>query len=158
MRLIRSLLVALAAWAAASAFAFGGNHLTIHNEVGGDRFCMDASLDHGVKDGDPVYVYRCHGRENQRWTVTQSVGGQSALVGIDGFCADVRGASRQSGAPLQLYQCHFGANQRFQVQPEGHIREVGSGKCLAALGAGDRAPIVLDFCQDSPNQRWFLER
>lgn len=76
---------------------------------------MDASLDHGVKDGDPVYVCRCHGRENQRWTVTHSVGGQSALVGIDGDCVDVR-------------------------------------------GAGDRALIVLDFCQDSPNQRWFLER
>ncbi len=158
MRLIRALLVALTAWAAASAFAIGGNHLTIHNEVGGDHFCMDASLDHGVKDGDPVYVYKCHGRENQRWTVTQSVGGQSALVGIDGYCADVRGASKQSGAPLQLYQCHFGPNQRFQVQPEGHIREESSGKCLAALGAGDRAPIVLDFCQNSPNQRWFLER
>ena len=141
----------------APAHAFGGNHFTIHNELAGGHFCIDASLDHGVHDGDPVYVFRCHGRENQRWTVTQSVGGESAIVGVDGFCMDVRGASRAAGTPVQLYQCHFGANQRFSVQPDGHIREQGSGKCLTALGEGDRAPIVLDFCQASANQVWFFE-
>lgn len=141
-----------------NANAQGGTHLTIRNELGGDRLCMDASLDHGIGDGAPVYIYRCHGHENQRWTVTQSVHGQSAIVGVDGFCLDVRGASRQPGTPVELYQCHFGSNQKFVVQQEGHIKEVESGKCLASLGTRDRSPIVLDFCQNSPNQIWLLER
>ena len=140
------------------AYAQGGTNFTIHNELGHDHFCMDASRDNGVRDGDPVYVYRCHGRENQRWTVTQSVGGQSAIVGMNGFCLDVRRASRAAGTPVQLYQCHFGGNQKFIVQQEGHIKEVGSGKCLASLGKDDRAPIVLDFCQESRNQIWLFEK
>ncbi len=139
-----------------SVFAQGGTNLTIHNDLGGDRLCMDASLDHGVHDGDPVYVYRCHGHANQRWTVTQSVGGESAIVGVDGYCLDVRGASNQPGTPVQLYQCHFGRNQKFNVQQDGLIREQGSGKCLASLGTGDRSPIVLDYCQNSPNQHWLF--
>ena len=147
-----------AASVAESAYAVGGNHLTIHSELAGGHFCMDASLDHGVHDGDPVYVFKCHGRENQRWTVTQSVNNESAIVGVDGYCADVRGGSKQDGAPLQLYQCHFGSNQKFSVQQDGHVKELGSGKCLAATSNRDRSPIILDFCQASPNQIWFLER
>jgi hypothetical protein len=141
-----------------AAQAQGGTNLTIRNELGGNRMCMDASLDHPVRDGDPVYVYRCHGRENQRWTVTQSVGGESALVGLNGYCLDVRGASHEVGTPVQLYQCHFGANQKFRVQQGGQIKDVSSGKCLASLGTSDRSPIVLDYCQRSPNQAWLFER
>ncbi|MBV8656435.1 MAG: ricin-type beta-trefoil lectin domain protein [Burkholderiales bacterium] len=158
MKKVLSFVFAVLMSATGAAYAQGGTHLTIHNELGNDHLCMDASLDHGVKDGDPVYVYRCHGRDNQRWTVTQSVGGQSAIVGVDGYCLDVRGASKQAGAPVQLYQCHFGGNQKFVVQQEGHIKEVASGKCLASLGTHDRSPIVLDYCQDSPNQIWLFER
>ena len=143
---------------ATSAHAGGGTYLTVHNELGDGHFCMDASLDSGVHDGDPVYVYRCHGRANQRWTITQSIGGQSAIVGIDGFCLDVRGAGERSGTPVQLYQCHFGANQKFTVTHGGHIREVDSGKCLASLGRGDRAPIVLEPCREYANQIWFVEK
>ena len=158
MKKIAITLAALSLAITTGAHAGGGTNFTIHNLLGNDRLCMDASLDHGVHDGDPVYVYRCHGHENQRWTVTQSVGGESAIVGVDGFCLDVRGASKQAGAPLQLYQCHFGSNQKFKVHPEGHIKEVASGKCLASLGSKDRSLIVLDFCQDSPNQIWLLEK
>jgi hypothetical protein len=139
------------------AYAYGGTHLTIHSEIGGAHFCLDASLDHGVRDGDPVYVYKCHGRENQRWTLTQSPSGESAIVGVDGFCLDVRGYGRGAGTPVQLYLCHFRDNQRFVAEPDGHIKESASGKCLAALAPADRAPVVLDFCQPSPNQIWRFE-
>ena len=158
MQKIAIFLAALVFYSIGTAYAGGGTNFTVHNEFGGDHLCMDASLDHGVHDGDPVYVYRCHGRENQRWTVTQSVGGQSAIVGVDGYCLDVRGASKQAGTPVQLYQCHFGGNQKFVVQQEGHIKETGSGNCLASLGTKDRSPIVLDFCQDSPNQIWLFQK
>ncbi|WP_211461793.1 RICIN domain-containing protein [Collimonas silvisoli] len=158
MKKFISVLCAMTMTITGFAYAQGGTHLMIRNELGGDQLCMDADRDHGIGDGSPVFVYRCHGRENQRWTVTQSVGGQSALVGVDGYCLDVRGASRQAGAPAELYQCHFGKNQRFVVQQEGHIKEVGSGKCLASVGTRDRSPIVLDYCQNSPNQIWLFGR
>ena len=47
---------AVFALSAANAQAGGGTNLTIRNELGGGRFCMDASMDSGVHDGDPVYV------------------------------------------------------------------------------------------------------
>ena len=156
--LLKIAAAAISGSAAGIAQAQGGTNFTIHNELGHDHFCMDASMDSGVHDGSAVYVYRCHGRENQRWTVTQSVDNQSAIVGINGFCLDVRGASRAVGTPVQLYQCHFGGNQKFVVQPDGHIRESGTGKCLSSLGKDDRAPIVLDFCQDTRNQIWLFEK
>jgi hypothetical protein len=157
MKMVRGTLILLAAAVCSMgvAYAFGGNHLTIHNEMGGAHFCMDASLDHGVNDGDPVYVFHCHGRENQRWTVTQSTDGQPAIIGVEGYCLDVRGFGRGPGTPIQLYKCHFLANQRFSLLPDGHIREVQSQKCLSALAPADRAPVVLDFCQPVPNQIWY---
>ena len=151
-------LIAITVGLTGTAYAQGGTHLTIHNELGDDHLCMDASLDHGIHDGDPVYIYRCHGRENQRWTVTQSIHGESALVGVDGFCLDVSGAEKHDGTPVQLYQCHFGSNQRFVVQQEGHIKEVGSGKCLASRGNKDRSPVVIEDCHDTPNQIWLFEK
>ncbi len=120
-----------------------------------NQYCMDASLDQREKDGDKVYLFKCTGRENQRWAVTHDTNGQSALVGLGGYCLDVRGSQATgSGTPVQLWQCHYGKNQRFNVLPTGQIKEVESGKCLIAKSAGDRAPVVLDNCMNSPMEKW----
>jgi len=141
-----------------SAFAYGTN-LTIHNAAGGDQFCLDASLDHKEQDGNKVYVYKCHGRENQRWDITHDTNGQSLLVGLGGYCLDVKGAhSRNDGTPVELWQCHYGKNQRFNVLPSGEIKEVESGKCLMALSEKDRAPVVLDTCTNAATERWHFKQ
>jgi hypothetical protein len=138
----------------AVAYPYGTN-MTIRSVAGGDQYCLDASLDHREKDGDPVYVFKCHGRENQRWAVTHDTNGESAVVGLGGYCLDVRGEhSRANGTPVELWECHYGKNQRFRVLPTGEIKEVESGKCLMALKEGDRAPVVLDTCQNSPLEKW----
>lgn len=135
-----------------------GTHVTIRSVAGNDQFCLDASLDHREQDGDPVYVFRCHGRENQRWTITQGVNGQSLLIGLGGYCLDVRGMhSRADNTPVQLWKCHYGANQRFNLLPNGQIKEVESQKCLQARSEGDRAPVVLDTCLDKPLERWHVQ-
>jgi methionyl-tRNA formyltransferase len=141
-----------------AAFAYGTN-LTIRNAAGNDEFCMDASMDHREQDGDKVYVYKCHGRENQRWDVTHDTNGQSLLVGLGGYCLDVRGAhTRANGTPVELWQCHYGKNQRFNVTPTGQIKEVESGKCLMAISEQDRAAVVLDTCMHKPTEIWHFKQ
>jgi len=76
----------------------------------------------------------CHGSENQRWTITASQDNKRAIIGIGGYCLDVRGNGPQgNGTPTQLWKCHFGDNQRFAFSPDGRIREVRTGKCLIAV-------------------------
>ena len=45
-----------------------GNWFLVKSKDHGD-FCMDASQDEG-KRGREVYIYKCHGKFNQRWTIT----------------------------------------------------------------------------------------
>jgi hypothetical protein len=136
-----------------------GANLTIHNAETGDQLCMDASQDRPEQNGTPVYLYKCHGRENQRWTVTHDANGQSAIVGMGGYCLDVRGShSRADGTPVELHSCEFGSQQRFNVLAGGQIREPESGKCLAALKPAERSPIVLDSCVNSPAEFWHFKR
>jgi hypothetical protein len=186
-------LFAAAGLAAAALFATlaqaneFGTSLTIRSAPGGGQFCMDASGDRQA-DGTPVFLYRCHGRENQRWTVTRNVDGTSAITGTGGLCLDVRGHGASDGTPVQLWQCHFGANQRFRVFDDGRIQEVQTGKCLMVLpewigdhdhdgdsrfvwehwhhreferirfSERDRAPIIIDDCEPRALQFWSLVR
>lgn len=119
---------------------------------GAGKFCVDVEGDRD-RDGVPVFIYQCHGSENQRWTITSSLDDKHAIVGIGGYCLDVRGTtSRANGTPVQLWKCHFGPNQRFHLSSDGRIREVESGKCLIAVAAKDGAPLVLDRCTNTPDE------
>lgn len=186
-------LIATASLAASAMFSqlahaneFGTNFM-IASAPGGGQFCMDAA-GNGKVDGTPVFLFHCHGRENQRWTITHNVDGSSAITGTGGLCLDVRGGGARDGTPVQLWQCHFGGNQRFRVFDDGRIQEVGSGKCLMVMpewGGGrehegdgrwigermrmhdyermrfserDRAPIVLEDCEGRALQFWRLMR
>lgn len=153
-----SLVAGLMAISCGAASAYGTN-LTIHSAAGNDEFCLDASIDHREQDGDKVYAYKCHGRENQRWDITHDTNGQSAIVGLGGYCLDVRGAhGRADGTPVELWQCHYGKNQRFVVTPGGEIKEVESGKCLQVMHEKDRAPVVLDACSNAPREKWHFKQ
>jgi hypothetical protein len=138
----------------ASSSAFAGGEYYKFESQSARGMCMDAEGDHKV-DGDKVMMYKCHGKENQRWTVTTDENGQSAIVGTGGFCLDVRGThSFKDGTPVQLWKCHFGNNQRFTISGDGQIREVQSGKCLLATHEHDGASIVLDECNHWKHEKW----
>ena len=69
--------------------------------------------------------------------------------------SSVRGSqSTAKGTPVELWQCHYGNNQRFNLLPTGQIKAVESGKCLMAKNVTDRAPVILDVCSNSPNEKW----
>ncbi|GAC1307201.1 MAG: hypothetical protein NVSMB10_12550 [Steroidobacteraceae bacterium] len=145
----------IAMWGGCNAAMGYGTNLSLKLKGANNQFCMDASMDQREQDGDKVYVFKCTGHENQRWSITHGMNGQSLLVGLGGYCLDVRGTqSTGNGTPVQLWQCHYGKNQRFNVLPTGQIKEVESGKCLIAKGASDRSPVVLDNCTNSPMEKW----
>src|SRR5579859_5093864 len=63
-----------------------------------ETFCLDASLDRG-QEGREVYIFKCHGRENQRWTFTDGADGSSVIVGHLGMCLDIRNRKVGDGTP-----------------------------------------------------------
>src|SRR5262249_21950851 len=111
---------------------------------GDNGFFMDASLDRGAR-GHAGYIFRCHGRFNQRWTILDNADHTVSIVGFDGRCLDVTGGRVGDGVPLQLYPCHLGANQKFERRA-GMLVEKQSGKCLTTAFGKDRNPIYLDEC------------
>ncbi len=143
-------LAALAATSICSAATFGGG-LTVRSAAGEDQFCMDAQGDR-QGNGTQVYLWRCHGRENQRWAITRNADGTSTFVGTGGFCLDVTGNGKADGTPVQLYQCHYGPNQRFRLFDDGRIQEVSSGKCLMVLPQWG-GPIDRDHDRDAEWER-----
>ena len=144
-----------------AAFSQGpvtGVGVQIKPVIGSGQFCLDARGDRD-KDGTPVFVYRCHGSENQRWTVSSSSDNKRAVLGIGGLCLDVRGAqTTSSGTPVELWQCNFGENQRFGFRPDGRIVEVRSGKCLIATAARDQSPVVIDQCRNTPQEVFAVQQ
>jgi len=135
-----------------------GLNYTIHVATGANKFCMDAK-DNRQNEGTEIFVWRCHGRENQRWTVTKDQDGTATLIGTGGFCLDVRGqTATANGTPVQLWRCHFQKNQRFSLGPDFRIREVESHKCLQALKPQDGSPVVLDTCHNNETEVWHFEQ
>jgi hypothetical protein len=115
-------------------------------------FCLDASLDASQR-GHEVYIFKCHGRGNQRWAITQNADQSISFVAFDGRCLDVIGARVGDRTPLQLYPCHLGPNQKFDRRG-GLLVERQSGKCLTTWWGGDRNPIYIDECNGRREQRW----
>jgi Ricin-type beta-trefoil lectin domain len=119
---------------------------------GDNGFCMDASLDANQR-GHEVYIFRCHGKYNQRWTILDNVDHTVSIVGFDGRCLDVTGRSVGDGTPVQLYPCHLQANQKFERR-QGMLVERQSGKCLTTAFGHDRSPVFLDQCTGRKEQAW----
>jgi alpha-L-fucosidase len=57
-----------------------------------------------------------------------------------------------------IWDCTSGTNQQWNVNSDGTITGVQSGKCLDAYGAGtaNGTRIVLWTCNGGANQKWQL--
>jgi hypothetical protein len=133
----------------------GGNY-ELHPASNGN-LCWDVQGDKAAANQE-VWLYGCHGKENQRWSFVDKPNDSSSITGVGGLCLDVRGWQTADGTPVNVYPCGADqANQTFRHFEDGQIREVQSGKCVSVAAVGDKQRLVLNSCiEGNAGQVWTL--
>jgi hypothetical protein len=122
--------------------------------------CLDAKGGQAVIRGE-VWLYECHGRENQRWSFVDVANGGSAVEGIGGLCLDaVEWPTQKERTRVQLYPCaEDQVGETFRVYADGRIHEIFSDRCLTVGGADSGTPVTLEECDLNDNgQIWLITR
>ncbi|MEU8127867.1 RICIN domain-containing protein, partial [Micromonospora sp. NPDC049049] len=70
------------------------------------------------------------------------------------MCLDAAGTG--NGAAVQIYSCHSQTNQQWNVNSNGTISNVQSGRCLDAWSTANGAQIQLYDCHGQTNQQFRL--
>jgi hypothetical protein len=116
--------------------------------------CLDWPT--GATSSGKLYLYPCHGRANQQWTLPATPARFGFVVGDGGRCADVIGYSTENGASLHPYECHGEWNQMFTIPGDGTVRVMG--KCLdtngPAVGSSGDQEVKLWECNGLDYQQW----
>jgi galactose oxidase len=139
--------------------------VTIRSDNG---LCMDVAR-HSQEEGANIIVYRCHGKDNQKFELRSSGGGRRAdwfsAEGVDsGLCLDIKGNSNARGTQLIQWQCKNADNQRFDFRASsdrgntGEIRVKHSGLCLDAGADKSEAKVTQASCTGSAQQQWTIRR
>jgi hypothetical protein len=57
---------------------------------------------------------------------------------------------------VQIWDCNGQPNQQWNVNADGTVVGVGSGKCLDATGnaTANGTPLEIWSCNGQPNQKW----
>ncbi|MCG5457424.1 PHB depolymerase family esterase [Micromonospora sp. PSH03] len=111
--------------------------------------CVDvpnASRNNGTR----VQLYGCNKQTNQAWTYTTT----KQLQVYGNMCLDAAGTA--NGAAVQIYSCHSQTNQQWNVNSNGTISNVQSGRCLDAWSTTNGAQIQLYDCHGQTNQQFRL--
>ena len=93
---------------------------------------------------------KLNGQTNQAWALTSSR--QLTVYGT--MCLDAAGSG--NGAAVQIYSCHSQTNQQWNVNSNGTISNVQSGRCLDAWSTSNGAQIQLYDCHGQTNQQFRL--
>ncbi|MEU5872712.1 ricin-type beta-trefoil lectin domain protein [Glycomyces sp. NPDC047369] len=101
-------------------------------------------------NGTRVQLYTCNKQTNQAWTYTS--GKQLQVYGT--MCLDAAGSG--NGAAVQIYSCHSQTNQQWNVNSNGTISNVQSGRCLDVWSTSNGAQIQLYDCHGQTNQQFRL--
>ncbi len=133
----------------------GPNYL-IH-PLSNQALCLDVRGDKAAANTE-VWLYNCHGKENQRWTFVDKPGDASNVVGVGGLCLDVAGNGGADGTPVNIHPCGADqANQTFRHFGNGQFREVATGKCLGVAAVAEGQRLSLNTCfEGDPTQTWVL--
>jgi hypothetical protein len=122
--------------------------------------CLDAKGGRPVVRGE-VWLYDCHGRDNQRWSFVDMANGGSTIQGIGGLCLDaVDLPTHKEDTHVQLYPCaEDQVGETFRVYADGRIHEVFSNRCLTVAGADSATPVTLTQCDvNDSGQIWLITR
>ena len=139
--------------------------VTIKSDNG---FCLDVSR-HSQEQGANIIVYRCHGKDNQKFELRSSGRGRNAdwfsAESVDsGLCLDIKGTSRARGTQLIQWECKNSDNQRFDFRPSsdrgniGEIRVKHSDLCLDAGDDKAGTKVTQASCTGSAQQQWTVRR
>ncbi|WP_405431584.1 ricin-type beta-trefoil lectin domain protein [Micromonospora sp. NBC_00617] len=101
-------------------------------------------------NGTRVQLYDCNRQTNQAWTYTS--GKQLQVYGT--MCLDAAGTG--NGAAVQIYTCHGQTNQQWNVNSNGTISSVQSGRCLDVWSTANGAQVQLYDCHGQTNQQFRL--
>ncbi|WP_432957602.1 non-reducing end alpha-L-arabinofuranosidase family hydrolase [Micromonospora haikouensis] len=101
-------------------------------------------------NGTRVQLYDCNGQSNQQWTYT--AGKQLMVYGSK--CLDANGAATANGTGILIWDCNGQSNQQWNVNSNGTISGVQSGRCLDVWGTGNGQQIQLYDCHGQTNQQW----
>ena len=101
-------------------------------------------------NGTRVQLYDCHGQTNQTWTYTSS----KQLQVYGSKCLDANGAATANGTAVIIWDCNGQANQQWNVNANGTISGVQSGRCLDVWGTANGQQIQLYDCHGQANQQW----
>ncbi|WP_433619280.1 non-reducing end alpha-L-arabinofuranosidase family hydrolase [Dactylosporangium sp. CA-139114] len=123
------------------------------NEIVGSQSgrCIDVP-NATQSNGTRVQLYDCHGQSNQQWTYTSS----KQLQVYGGKCLDANGAATANGTAIIIWDCNGGANQQWNVNANGTITGVQSGRCLDVWGTGNGQQVQLYDCNGQANQQFRL--
>ncbi|MFE9412095.1 non-reducing end alpha-L-arabinofuranosidase family hydrolase [Streptomyces sp. NPDC006704] len=101
-------------------------------------------------NGTQVQLRDCDGRSSQSWTYTAA----KQLKVYGDKCLDAKGTT--NGTEVVISDCDTATNQQWNINSDGSISGVRSGKCLDAIGAGtsNGTKIQLYTCAGVGNQKW----
>jgi hypothetical protein len=133
----------------------GGNYM-IH-AMTNNNLCFDVRGDKAATNQE-VWIYGCHGKENQRFSFVDQPTNSSNITAVGGLCLDVSGAQASDGTPVNIFACgNDKPNQTFRYFEDGRIREVQTNKCLTVASVAQDARVVLSACQrGNQSQVWTL--
>jgi endo-1,4-beta-xylanase len=101
-------------------------------------------------NGTRVQLWDCNGQSNQTWTSTAS----KQLTVYGNMCLDAGGSG--NGAGIQIYSCNGQTNQQWNLNSNGTITGVQSGRCLDVWSTANGAQMQLWDCSGQANQQFRL--
>ncbi len=121
------------------------------------NLCWDVSGDK-AQANQALALFKCHGKENQRFAFVDRQGDTSGITAIGGLCVDVRGGGTADGTPVNVFPCgNDQPNQTFRHFEDGRIHEIQSHKCLTASPVAQGTHLTLQTCAvDNAQQVWVL--
>lgn len=101
----------------------------------------------GTANGTRVALWDCNAGTNQSWTLTPA----KELRVYGSKCLDVTGDNA-----TQINDCTGSKAQQWNVNADGSVTQVDSGKCLDATahGTSDSTALGIWACTGAANQRW----
>ena len=129
---------------AAAVRPMAGSKQLIHSGAN-EGLCFDVWGDNAAQHAE-VALFRCNGKENQRWSFGPGAGGAVQVGGIGGLCLSVAPGPLPRGSMMELLTCNGSVAQEFKFFVDGRVRELGTNKCVTPGAGANGQGLMLAPC------------